>query len=124
MSKFVQVKTQLHDVEMVKHALDDLKMSYSEEATYRHVWSGSAYAVPLLVKDGSLTFGFRQDEEGSYEAVGDDMQMQRIRPAVERITQRYAYHMVLAETSNAGFDLVEETVGADNVIRLTVRRWS
>lgn len=123
MSKFVQVKTQLRDLVMVKRALDDLKLSYSEDATYRHRWSGGSYAVPLLVQDGSLRFGLRQCEDGSYEAVGDDMQMSRIKPAVERITQRYAYQMVLAETSEAGFELVEQSVGQDNVIRLTVRRW-
>jgi hypothetical protein len=124
MSKFVQVKTQLRDLAMIKRALDDLKLSYSEETTYRHRWSGSEYAVPLLVRDGSLTFGLRPSESGSYEAVGDDMQMRRIRPAVERISQRYAYRMVLEETAEAGFELVEERVGDDNVIHLTVRRWS
>lgn len=123
MSKFVQVKTQLRDLVMVKRALDDLKLSYTEDTAYKHRWSGGSYAVPLLIQDGSLTFGLRQRDDGSYEAVGDDMQMQRIKPAVERITQCYAYQMVLAETSEAGFELVDETVGHDNTIRMTVRRW-
>ena len=123
MSKFGQGRTQLRDLNMIKLALDELKLSYSEDATYTHRWSGSDHAVPLLVRDGTLSFGLRQAKDGSYEAVGDDMQMRRIKPAVDRISQRYAYQMVLAETRNAGFDVVEESVGQDDVIHLTVRRW-
>ncbi|MCB0082883.1 MAG: DUF1257 domain-containing protein, partial [Caldilineaceae bacterium] len=43
---------------------------------------------------------------------------------LDQIQQRYAYHKVLAEVEQAGFSLVEEKTGADNVIRLTVRRWN
>ena len=118
MSKFVQVKTQLRDVEMVKHALDDLKMSYSEEATYSHRWSGGSYAVPLLdpgrfpnIRAASAT------KTAATKPSATTCKCSAFKPAVERITQRYAYHMVLAETSEAGFELVEETVGTDNVIR-------
>ena len=59
-----------------------------------------------------------------YEAAGDDMQMKGIRATLEKVQQRYAYHTVLTEAAKAGFDLVEEETGRDNVIRLTVRRWS
>ena len=123
MSKIVQVKTQLRDVEMIKRALEDLELGYTENASYTHRWSGKSYAVPLMVQDGSLSFGLRQLADGSYEVVGDDMQMRRIRADVDRLSQRYAYHMVLAETNRAGFDLVEEMEGDDRVIRMTVRRW-
>lgn len=123
MSKFVRVKTKLRNLEMIKRALQELRMQYSEDAVYTHRWSGARYAVPLLVTDGRLEFGLRAAEDGSYEAVGDDMQMRRIGPSVARISQQYAYQMVLAETTKAGFDLVEESVGDNEVIRLTVRRW-
>jgi hypothetical protein len=56
--------------------------------------------------------------------VGDDMQMRRMRSLMDRVQQRYAYNKVLTETKSAGFNLVEESVGDDNVIRMTVRRWS
>ena len=124
MSKFVQVRTQLQNPEIIKLALDDLKLRYTEDATYRHWWSGSSHAVPLLVSDGTLSFGLRPTERDVYEAVGDEMQLRRIRPLLDSITQRYAYHMVLTETEKAGFSLVEEAVGHDNVIRMTVRKWT
>jgi len=56
--------------------------------------------------------------------LGDDMQMRSIKATLHKMQQRYAYNKVLAEVEKAGFDLVEEAVGNDNVIRMTVRRWN
>ncbi len=124
MSKFVKVTTELRDLSLIKRSLDDLKLAYQEDARYVHLFSGTASRVPVLVNSGKAQFGLRQTEEGIYEAVGDDMQVGSIRATLDRVQQRYAYHKVVAETAVAGFDLVEESVGRDNVIRLTVRRWS
>jgi len=124
MSKFVKVTTELRDLSLIKRSLDDLKLSYQEDARYVHTWSGTVSKVPVLVEGVKARFGLRPTEDGIYEAVGDDMQVRSIRSTLDQIQQRYAYHKVVAETALAGFDLVEETVGRDNVIRLTVRRWS
>jgi hypothetical protein len=123
MSKFVKVKTELRDLSLIKRALDDLKLGYGENQTYTHLWSGFRGAVPLVVKQPRATFGFRLNDDGVYEAIGDDMQLAQIRTTVQQIQQRYAYHKVLTEVEQAGFTLVEERVGKDNVIRMTVRRW-
>ncbi len=80
--------------------------------------------MPILISNGGSTFGLREDGDGVFEMVGDDMQMKRMRSLMDRVQQRYAYNKVLVETEVAGFSLVEETVGDDNVIRMTVRRWS
>ena len=124
MSKFVRVKTQLRDLAMIKRALDDLKLGYTENTHYRHAWSGFSGEVPLLVRAPKAVFAFRPAADEGYEAVGDDMQMPAIRAALQQVQQRYAYHVVRAETEKAGFELVEETVGRDQAIRLTVRRWA
>jgi hypothetical protein len=124
MSKFVKVQTQLRDLNLVKHALDDLKLSYTENSNFVHVWSGFRGQVPLVVKVRNAQFGLRPTPAGDYEVIGDDMQMSVIRPELGRIQQRYAYHAVRQATAEAGFELVEENVGRDQVIRLTVRRWS
>ena len=124
MSKFVKVTTELRDLSLIKRSLDDLKLSYQEDARYVHTWSGTVSKVPVLVEGFKARFGLRPTEDGIYEAVGDDMQVRSIRSTLDQVQQRYAYHKVVAETALAGFDLVEETVGRDNVIRLTVRRWS
>lgn len=129
MSKFVKVQTQLREPQLIKQALDDLKLNYEENARFVHVWSGFSGVVPFVVRVGNVQFGLRPTEKGAaeeaaYEVVADDMFMGRIRPQLAQIQQRYAYHAVKAATADAGFDLVEETVGRDQVIRLTVRRWS
>lgn len=123
MSKFVKVKTELRDFSLIQRALDDLKLTYGVNQTYTHLWSGFCGAVPLVVKQPHATFGFRLNADGVYEAIGDDMQLAQIRTTVQQIQQRYAYHKVLTEVEQAGFMLVEERVGKDNVIRMTVRRW-
>ena len=124
MSKFVKVKTELRDLGLVKRALDDLKIQYGENQRYAHVWSGFSGTLPLVVKHGHFAFGLRPTEDGVFEVVGDDMQMSRVRPLLNQVQQRYAYHKIIAETEKAGFALVEETVGRDDVIRLTMRRWN
>ena len=124
MSKFVKVKTELRDLALIKQSLDDLKLAYQENAQYVHTWSGFTGKVPLLVKAKQATFGLRATDDNAYEVIGDDMQMGQIRKTVEQVQQRYAYHKILTETAKAGFELVDENVGRDQVIRLTVRRWA
>ena len=124
MSKFVKVQTQLRDLNLIKHALDDLKLTYNENANFVHMWSGFRGQVPLVVKVKHAQFGLRETPTGEYEVIGDDMQMNVIKQELAQIQQRYAYHAVRQATSEAGFELVEETVGRDQVIRMTVRRWS
>lgn len=124
MSKFVKVRTELRDLSLIKRALDDLKLTYGENERYTHVWSGHSQHAPLVVKQKGVTFAFRNNDEGAYEVVGDDMQMAQIKGTLQQVQQRYAYHKVLAEVEQAGFGLVEEHTGKDHVIRMTVRRWS
>lgn len=124
MSKFVKVKTELRDLGMIKLALHDLALDFQENSRYVHPYSGFAAVLPLVVKTQHLTFGLRETEGGVFEVVGDDMQVKSIQATLQKLQQRYAYHKVVAEVSRAGFDLVEESVGRDNVIRMTVRRWS
>ncbi len=124
MSKFVKVQTQLRDLALIKRSLDDLRLTYTEDAEYHHIYSGRREDVPLLVESGRLKFGLRKGEDDAYEVVADDMILAKIRVAMQEVQQRYAYHKVLDETEKAGFSLVEESVGQDQVIRMTVRRWN
>jgi hypothetical protein len=123
MSKFVKIRTELRDPALIKHSLSDLRVPYKENARYKHIFSDFEDVVPLLVTVPGAKFGLR-DVDGVYEVVGDDMQLKRIQSIMQRVQQRYAYHKVLAETADAGFELVEEQSGRDGVIRLTVRKWS
>jgi len=124
MSKFVRIKTELRELSLIKRALEDLTLTYQENQRFTHVWSGFAGQAPIVVQAKGAKFAFRETDEGMYEAIGDDMQMAAIRPQLDAIQQRYAYHKVRSEVEDAGFALVEEQVGTDRVIRMTVRRWA
>ena len=124
MSKFVKIRTVLRKLDLVKRALHDLGIQYQEDRRYVHRWGGFSGKVPILINHRHLEFGLRQIDDGTYEIVGDEMQMKSVRVLMDQVQQRYAYHMVLEETERAGFALVDEQTGNDNVIRLTVRRWS
>ena len=124
MSKFVKVKTELRDASLIKRALDDLKLTYEESKQYTHRYSRHSEIVPFLVSAPGALFGLKDGGAGVFEAIGDDMQIASLRQVMQKIAQRYAYHMVVEETARAGFELVEEQVGRDQVIRMTVRRWN
>ncbi len=124
MSKFVRVKTELRELALIKRALDDLSLPYTEDVEYTHVWSGFRQKTPLVVREQGAAYGFQLNADGVYEVLADDMQLGRIQKSLQAIRQRYAYHQVLTTVEQAGFDLVEERVGKDQVIRLTVRKWS
>lgn len=123
MSKFVKVQTALRDLEQIKGALEDINISFEEDQEYRHRWSKHQEEVPLIIEVGHIRFGLRPNAEGIFEAIGDDMELNKIQSTLQKVAQRYAYRTVLAETEKAGFDLVEEREDDNQVIRLTVRRW-
>lgn len=125
MSKFVKLQTELQDLALLKRALGEVNLSFQEDAVYTHHFSGYSDRLPLVVRQAGLVFGFRtRASDGAYELVADDMQLGKIRPLLGQIQQRYALHKVLQEAESAGFSLVEQSTGKDQVIRLTVRRWS
>ncbi len=125
MSKFVKVRTELRDLEMIKRALDDLGLPYTTSGDYRHGWSGSTHQADLVVTGGTFHgFAFRRNDDGIYDILGDSMGLSAQKETLRQLNQRYAYHKVVHEVSHAGFNLVEEKTDRDQTIRLVVRRWS
>jgi hypothetical protein len=123
MSRFVRISTQLRDLGIVKHALDDLSIKYDVNKLFMHGWSGKQVNADLVVKDRGGVFALVRNKEGVLEAQGDQAVLQGQHKLLGQITQSYAYHKVLAEARKAGFNLVEEKHTSDQVIRLVVRRW-
>ena len=62
-----------------------------------------------------------------YEFVADLQFWQQAVPVdrfLSKITQRYAYHTVVNETSKQGFQVSEQQNHQDGSIRLVLQRWS
>ena len=129
MSHFTRVKTQIMDREMLVKALGDLKYQVAEHATVRG-YQGNKLKADLVVNPGgAYDIGFEKDADGCYQVVADwwgvekDVQLST-KAFMDTMTQRYAYHKVVAEAAKQGFQVIQEVTGADQTIKVTVRRWS
>jgi hypothetical protein len=124
MSKFVKVQTELREARYLKQALDDLQLAWREHVTWQHRFSKTQRANAIVVDTSFAPIGFAPNDAGAFEVLYDDMQKKTVDALVGKVRQRYAYHKVLDEAQKAGFELIEERTGADDVVRLTVRRWT
>ena len=90
-------------------------------------YQGNGEKSPLIIKaTDHYDLGVQQPQEG-YTCVADwwGIEMEtglKEKQWVDKLTQRYSYHKVLAEITQRGFTL-EEEVNEEGEIRLTVRRW-
>ena len=130
MSHFTRVKTQITDVEVLKRALADLKHPYVENTIVRGYQGKNEQAELVVQPGGAYDIGFtRAGADGAFHVVADWWGVEREaklreKAFLEPVMQRYAYHKVVAEMAKQGFSVVQETVAADQTVKLTVRRWA
>ena len=76
-----------------------------------------------FVGRASNDIGFASTPDGTYEAIISEFDRQKYDQAwLNKLSQRYAYRAVRDTLAQQGFDLVEESMGEDKQIRMTVRR--
>ena len=128
MSHFSTVKTQLKKREPLFQALVDLGYLPQEGNNQVRGYRGQTVTAELTIKmDEGGDIGFRWNESNkTYELVTDlDLWKQTI--PVERflskLTQRYAFNAVVAETVKEGFQIAEQKNNLDGSIELVVTRW-
>ncbi len=127
MSHFSQIKTQIRNLSSLKAALDDLRIDWKSGPREVKGYRGQTQTAELAIEqDNGYDIGFRWNGN-EYELVAD-LQYWRQNWTVDRflsrVTQRYAYHTVLSETSQKGFQVSEEQKNPDGSIRLVLQRWS
>lgn len=129
MSHFTRVKTQITDVEVLKRALSDLKYPYAENTLVRG-YQGKKEQAELVVRPGGdYDIGFVKGQDGNFQIVADWWGVHKDNGLKEQaflnpVMQRYAYHTVVEQVAKQGFSVVQESVGTDNTVKLTVRRWA
>ena len=128
MSHFSTVKTQLRKREPLFQALVDLGFIPQEGENEIRGYRGQTVKAELAVRiDKGGDIGFRWNKAaGTYELVTDlDLWQQSV--PVERflskLTQRYAFNAVVAETAKEGFQIAEQKNNIDGSIELVVTRW-
>jgi hypothetical protein len=127
MSHFSQIKTQIRNLDSLKEALTDLGINWKPGTREVRGYQGKTHAAEVTIEqDNGYDIGFKWNGK-EYELVSDLQYWQQnlsVDGFLRQVTQRYAYHTVVKETTRAGFQVAEQQKNKDGSIRLVVQRWS
>jgi len=127
MSHFSQIKTQIRNLSSLQAALTDLGISWKSGPRAVRGYRGQTRNAEITIEqENGYDVGFSWNGK-EYELVADLQYWQQdlsVEGFLKKITQRYAYHTVLSETSRLGFQVAEQQQNKDGSIRLLVQRWS
>jgi hypothetical protein len=127
MSHFSQIKTQIRNLPALQSALTDLEIDWKPGPQNVRGYRGQNRTAELVVEQNNgydLGFSWNGNE---YELVADlDFWQQAwsVDRFLSKVTQRYAYHTVVNETTQKGFQIAEQQQNADGSVRLVLQRWS
>ncbi|MEM7797081.1 MAG: DUF1257 domain-containing protein [Cyanobacteria bacterium P01_C01_bin.118] len=129
MSHFSQIKTKIRNLPALQAALTDIGADWKAgPQTVRGYQGKTETAEVVIEQDNGYDLGFKQNADtGDYELVADMQYWQQslsVDGFLNKVTQRYAYHTVLTETENQGFQVAEQKTAKDGSIRLVLQRWS
>lgn len=126
MSHFSQIKTQLRNLSSLQAALTDLGIDWKEGPQQVRGYQGQTREADVAIEQqNGYDVGFSWNGQ-EYELVADlqfwkqDLTVDRF---LSQVTQRYAYHTVMHETTQKGFHLTEQQQNPDGSIRLVLQRW-
>lgn len=127
MSHFSNIKTQIRNLPSLECALTDLGVDWKSGPRSVRGYRGQTRDAEVVVEqDNGYDVGFSWNGK-EYELVADLQYWQQpwsVDGFLNRVTQRYAFHTVMAETSKQGFQVAEQQHNQDGSIRLVVQRWS
>ncbi len=127
MSHFSQIKTQIRNLNSLKDALTDLGINWKGGLQPVRGYQGQTHAAEIAIEqENGYDIGFKWNGK-EYELVADLQYWQQnlsVEGFLRQVTQRYAYHTVVKETTHAGFQIAEQQKNKDGSIRLVVQRWS
>jgi hypothetical protein len=127
MSHFSQIKTQIRNLTSLQAALSDLNLDWKSGPTDVRGYKGQTQSAEIVLQqDNGYDVGFAWNGQ-EYELVAD-LQFWNLDHSVDRflskVTQRYAYHTIVNEGSQKGFQVAEQQKNEDGSIRLVLQRWS
>nr|UAT97848.1 hypothetical protein Ahn.fas.Kor.pt_064 [Ahnfeltia fastigiata] len=127
MSHFSKIKTSIRKLDTLQKTLTDLGLTW--RLTNINIQDNSNYKhnVNILLDEGNksqYSFIWNGNE---YELLAD-LQFWDNHISVEgfldKITQRYAYNSIIAESQSQGFDNIKETFLDNGSIKIELQRWS
>jgi hypothetical protein len=127
MSHFSNIKTQIRNLTSLQAALTDLGIEWKAgPCSVRGYRGQTSSAEVAIAQENNYDIGFSWNGQ-EYELVADLQYWQQawsVDGFLNRVTQRYAYHTVMNETSKQGFQVTEQQNKEDGSIRLVLQRWS
>jgi hypothetical protein len=127
MSHFSNIKTQIRNLTSLKAALSDLGIDWKAGPSNVRGYQGQTRKAEVIIEqDNDYDIGFSWNGQ-AYELVADLQYWQQpwtVEGFLQRVTQGYAFHTVIAESSKQGFQVAEQQKNEDGSIRLVVQRWS
>ena len=127
MSHFSNIKTKIRNLSSLKAALNDLGIDWKDSSAPIRGYQGQTRDAEVVVcQDNNYDFGFSWNGS-EYELVADLQYWQQpltVDGFLRKVTQRYAYHTVIEETTKQGFSMSEQQKNQDGSIRLVLQRWS
>jgi hypothetical protein len=127
MSHFSQIKTQIRNLASLKDALTELGIDWKPGPRMVRGYRGQTRSAEITIEqDNGYDLGFSWNGK-EYEMVADLQYWQQpwsVDGFLRRVTQRYAYHTIMKETAQQGFQVTEQQENQDGSIRLLVQRWS
>lgn len=129
MSHFSQIKTKIRNLPALQAALTDLGADWKAGPQKVRGYRGTTEVAEVVIEqDNGYDLGFKHNSDtGDYELVADLQYWQQslsVEGFLNKVTQRYAYHTVMAETADQGFQVAEQETAADGSIRLVLQRWT
>nr|YP_010336717.1 hypothetical protein MW559_pgp169 [Stylonema alsidii]UNJ15123.1 hypothetical protein [Stylonema alsidii] len=119
------MKTQLHDLSILKKALNDLDLDWNNNSNMLRGFQGQTHIADLVIEQqNGIDIGFGWN--GQYELIADMQFWQQpwsIEALIDRLSQRYAYHSILRETQKQNFQICHEENTLDGSVSLIVQRW-
>lgn len=127
MSHFSQIKTQIRNLASLQTALTDLGIEWKPGPSMVRGYRGQTRNAEITIEqDNGYDIGFSWNGN-EYELIAD-LQYWKQNLSVDgflrKVTQRYAYHTVVKETAQQGFQIAQQQQNEDGSIRLLVQRWS
>nr|AKE98816.1 Ycf35 [Bangia fuscopurpurea] len=127
MSHFTKIQTTIQDLDLLKHALTDLGLSWNTDSSEIQIDDNNYHKLDLLIKQNNLShIGFVWNDN-KYHLVADLQLWEQpwsLEVFLDKLSQKYAYHSIIQETQKQGFEKAEQVSQQDGSIKLVVQRWN
>lgn len=132
MSHFTKCALKMTNLQAIKKALADLKLTFTEQENNQGVvvrgYRGDSLKAAISVNMGRYDIGIIDNLDGTYGVTADWWGVETTHGTSEEefqnmLGQKYQYHNVKQACEEKGYAVEEEVNEEDGSIRLVVRKW-